>query len=229
VFAEGGRNVEPLKGRLMKERLPEGEVANCLTHGFGLALSVVGLVTLLALALTRGEALHVVSGGVYGASLVTLYSASTLYHAARTPRLKSLMRLFDHCCIYLLIAGTYTPFTLVTLRGGWGWTLFVVVWGIALAGILARVMFGERFRVAAVASYVMMGWLAVVAVKPILALVPAGAILLIVAGGLSYTAGVFFFACKRVPHNHAIWHLFVLAGSVCHYLAVVLYVMPARS
>jgi hemolysin III len=212
-----------------RERLSVEEVANCATHGFGLALSVVGLVTLVVLAVTRGGALHVVSGGVYGASLVALYSASTLYHAARTPRAKSLWRLFDHCCIYLLIAGTYTPFTLVTLRGGWGWALFAVVWGLALAGILVRVLFGERFRAAAVASYVLMGWLAVVAIKPLFELVPAGAILLIVAGGLAYTAGVFFFACHRVPHNHAIWHLFVLLGSVCHYLAVVLYVMPAPS
>lgn len=213
----------------LKERLPDGEVANCLTHGFGLALSLVGLVALLALALSRGEMLHAVSGGVYGASLVALYASSTLYHAARSPRAKSRMRLFDHCCIYLLIAGTYTPFTLVTLRGGWGWTLFASVWALALAGILTRVLFGERFRAAAVASYVLMGWLAVVAAKPILALVPLGAILLIVAGGLAYTAGVFFFACRRVPHNHAIWHVFVLVGSVCHYLAVVLYVMPAQS
>ena len=209
-----------------RQRLSVEEAANCVTHGFGLALSLVGLAALLVLAATRGGRLHVVSGGVYGASLVALYTASTFYHAARSPRAKNALRIFDRCCIYLLIAGTYTPFTLVTLRGGWGWTLFTLVWALALSGILATVLFGERLKAASLGSYLLMGWLAVVAVKPIYELVPAGAIMLIAAGGLAYTAGVFFFACNRVPHNHAIWHLFVLGGSVCHYLAVMLYVIP---
>jgi hemolysin III len=160
---------------------------------------------------------------------VALYTASTLYHGARRPRAKDALRIFDKCCIYLLIAGTYTPFTLVTLRGGWGWTLFTLVWALALSGILATVLFGERLKAASLGSYLLMGWLAVVAIKPIYELVPAGAILLIVAGGLAYTTGVFFFACDRIRHNHAIWHLFVLAGSACHYLAVILYVIPATS
>lgn len=213
----------------VRERLSVEELANSVTHGVGLALSLVGLAALVVLAATRGGTLHVVSSVVYGASLVALYTASTLYHAARSPRAKNALRIFDRCCIYLLIAGTYTPFTLVTLRGGWGFALFALVWALALSGIVATVLFGPRFKVASVASYVLMGWLAVVAVKPIYETVPAGAILLIAAGGLAYTAGVFFFACNRVPHNHAIWHLFVLAGSVCHYLAVILYVIPANS
>jgi hemolysin III len=208
------------------ERLSVEELANCVTHGVGLALSLVGLVALVALAATRGGALHVASCVVYGASLVALYLSSTVYHGARSPRTKDIFRVFDHCCIYLLIAGTYTPFTLVTLRGAWGWTLFALVWTFAVVGIACRLMFGNRFRVVAVASYVLMGWLAVIAVKPIFETVPAGALLWIAAGGLAYTAGVAFFACKRVPHNHAIWHLFVLGGSVCHYLAVLLYVIP---
>ena len=210
-----------------KERLPPEEVANCVTHGLGLALSVAGLVALVALAWPGGDAWLVTSCAVYGASLVALYLASTLYHGARTPRAKSLLQALDHCGIYLLIAGTYTPFTLVTLRGPWGWTLFGLVWGLALAGILFRIVCGERYRPLAVASYVMLGWLCVVAVKPILELVPPGALAWIAAGGLTYTAGVFFFAAKRIPHNHAIWHLFVLGGSICHYIAVFLYVLPA--
>lgn len=212
----------------VKERLPLEEVANCATHGVGLALSVAGFVALVALAWADGDAWHVASCGVYGASLVALYLASTLYHGARAPRVKERFQALDHCGIYLLIAGTYTPFTLVTLRGPWGWTLFGLVWGLALAGILFRVIFGTRYRPLAVASYVMLGWLCVVAVKPILELVPLGALAWIAAGGFAYTTGVFFFASKRIPHNHAIWHLFVLGGSICHYVAVLLYVLPAR-
>jgi hemolysin III len=212
-----------------KERLSVEEVANCVTHGVGLALSVAGFVALVLLAWGYGDAWHLVSCGVYGASLVTLYLASTLYHGARTPRAKHLLRAVDHCGIYLLIAGTYTPFTLVTLRGPWGWTLFGLVWGLALAGILFRVVFGARFPVVAVASYVLLGWLCLIAAKPIIALVPVGALLWIAAGGFAYTTGVFFFASKRIPHYHAIWHLFVLGGSICHYVAVLLYVLPPRT
>src|SRR5919107_584830 len=209
-----------------KERLPLEEVANCATHGVGLALSVAGFVALVALAVAHGDAWHIASCGVYGASLVALYLASTLYHGARAPRAKRLTQALDHCGIYLLIAGTYTPFTLVTLRGPWGWTLFGLVWSLALAGIAFRVLCGTRFRAVAVGSYVLLGWLCVIAVKPILQTVPLGALAWIAAGGFAYTTGVFFFASKRIPHNHAIWHLFVLGGSVCHYVAVVLYVLP---
>ena len=212
----------------VKERLPLEEVANCATHGLGLALSVAGFAALVVLAWGYGDAWHLTSCGVYGASLVALYLASTLYHGVRAPRAKQLLQALDHCGIYLLIAGTYTPFTLVTLRGPWGWTLFGLVWGLALAGILFRVLCGTRYRPLAVASYVMLGWLCVVAVKPILELVPLGALAWIAAGGLAYTTGVFFFAAKRIPHHHAIWHLFVLGGSICHYVAVLLYVLPTR-
>lgn len=209
------------------ERLSIEEIANCATHGVGLALSVAGLVVLVVLASANGSTWHVVGGGVYGASLVILYAASTLYHGARTARSKQFFRLLDHCGIYVLIAGTYTPFTLVTLRGGLGWTLFGAVWALALAGIFLRVTLGDRCRPFAMASYLFLGWLSVVAVRPLLEAAPVGALLWLVAGGLAYTAGVLFFAWERVPHNHAIWHLFVLGGSVCHYLAVVFYVMPA--
>jgi len=210
------------------EILSVEELANCVTHGIGLALSVAGFAALLLFAWAGGDPWRLASCGVYGASLVTLYSASTLYHGARQPRAKRLLQALDHCGIYVLIAGTYTPFTLVTLRGPWGWTLFGLVWGVALLGILFRVVFGTRFRAVAVASYVMLGWLCVIAVKPILETVPLGALAWIAAGGLAYTTGVFFFAAKRIPHHHAIWHLFVLGGSVCHYVAVLLYVVPTQ-
>ncbi|HYH87167.1 MAG TPA: hemolysin III family protein [Pyrinomonadaceae bacterium] len=211
------------------ERLPVEEIANCVTHGIGLALSVVGMVALVLLAWLYGGTLHVVSSSVYGASLVTLYLASTLYHGARSPRAKHVFQVVDHCCIYLLIAGTYTPFTLVTLRGGWGWTLFGLVWVLSLAGIIFRIIFGTRYKPVTVVSYVLLGWLCVIAVKPILATVPLGALAWIAAGGLAYTSGVVFFAAHRIPHNHAIWHVFVLAGSICHFIAVALYVIPAKT
>ena len=210
-------------------RLPVEEIANCVTHGVGLALSVAGLVALVVVAWVYGGAWQIVSGSVYGASLVTLYAASTFYHGVRGARAKRLLQVVDHCCIYLLIAGTYTPFTLVTLRGGWGWTLFGLVWGLSLAGILFRVLFGNRYRPVAVASYVLLGWLCVIAAKPILATVPAGALAWLVAGGLAYTSGVAFFASRRIRHGHAIWHLFVLGGSICHFFAVVLYVLPSKA
>lgn len=209
-------------------RLSVEEIANCVTHGVGLALSIAGFVVLVLLAWANGDALHIASLTVYGASLVTLYAASTLYHAARGVRAKGLLQVLDHCGIYILIAGTYTPFTLLMLRGGWGWTLFGLAWGIALAGILFRLVFGTRYRPVAVASYVALGWLCIVAIKPMLLLIPTGALAWLVAGGAAYTSGVFFFASKR-RHAHAIWHLFVLAGSVCHYFAVVLYVIPSKS
>lgn len=222
---EPSEDVQEISGA----RLSVEEIANCVTHGVGLALSLAGLVALVALAWANGDALHVASVSVYGASLVTLYAASTLYHGVRRPRAKGFFQVLDHCCIYLLIAGTYTPFTLLMLRGGWGWTLFGLAWGIALAGILFRLVFGTRYRAVAVASYVALGWLCIVAIKPMLLLIPTGALAWLVAGGVAYTSGVFFFASKRLRHGHAIWHLFVLCGSICHYFAVVLYVIPPKS
>src|ERR1041385_6793381 len=157
------RESSEVKAETTRARLSVEELANCVTHGVGLALSVAGFVALILLAWGSGDALHVASVSVYGASLVTLYAASTLYHAASCVRAKRLLQVLDHCGIYLLIAGTYTPFTLLMLRGGWGWTLFGLAWGIALGGILFRLVFGTRYRAAAVASYVALGWLCVVA------------------------------------------------------------------
>lgn len=212
-----------------RERITGEELANSLTHGVGLALSVAGLVVLVVLAAMRGTAWHIVGCSVYGATLVLLYGASTLYHSVRSPRVKRVCKVIDHSAIYLLIAGTYTPFTLVNLRGPWGWTLFGIVWGLALAGILFKVWFVDHFIVASTTVYLLMGWLAVIAVKPLFALVPAGGIALIFAGGLAYTIGVGFFAWRRLPYHHAVWHVFVLAGSIFHYVAVLLYVLPAKA
>jgi hemolysin III len=205
------------------------EVANTITHGIGLLLSVVGFVVLLVLAALRGTAWHIVACSIYGATLICLYTASTLYHAVISPRVKRALRIFDHSAIYLLIAGTYTPFLLVSLRGPWGWSLFGVIWGLALAGVLFKFWFVERFVILSTAVYIAMGWLVVIAAKPVITHVPFTALIWLLAGGLAYTGGVIFFAAKRIPYSHAIWHLFVLAGSICHYFAVLSTVIPPRS
>ncbi len=205
------------------------EFANSVTHGVGLGLSLAGLAVLIILTALRGTAWHVVSCTIYGSTLVILYAASTLYHSIQSPRAKRVLRIIDHGAIYLLIAGTYTPFTLVNLRGGLGWTLFGVVWGLAALGIVFKVFHVDRFPIASTLVYLSMGWLVVIAWKPVITLIPAGGIALIAAGGAAYTLGVFFYAAKRLPYNHAIWHIFVLAGSIFHYVAVLLYVLPARN
>ncbi len=203
------------------------ECCNSLTHGAGALLSVACLTVMVIFASLHGSARHVVGCSVFGASLVLLYTASTLYHSARSPRLKHIFKTLDHACIYLLIAGTYTPFTLVTLQGGWGWTLLGIVWGIAILGIVFKIFFVYRFRTAATIAYILMGWLVVVAIKPLLANLPAAGLAWLVAGGLSYTVGTIFYLLKRLPYSHAIWHLFVLGGSICHFFAVLFHVIPA--
>lgn len=205
------------------------DVASALTHGIGLALSLAGLSVLVALAFIHGSRLHILSCGIYGVTLVGLYAASTLYHSVQSPRIKHALKIIDHCSIYLLIAGTYTPFTLVLLHGGWGWTLFGIVWGLSIFGIVFKIFFVDHFKVTSVSIYLLMGWMAIVAIKPMLAMIPMGGVRLLVLGGLIYTAGILFYVWKRIPYNHAIWHLFVLAGSACHYFAVMFYVLPRKS
>jgi hemolysin III len=205
------------------------ELANTVTHGFGLLLSIAGAVALVAASVLHGTAWHIVSCSVYGFTLVLLYFSSTLYHAVSTPHLKQTFRLFDHSAVYLLIAGTYTPFTLVNLRGGWGWTLFGVVWVLTLGGITFKYVAPGRFPVLSTTIYVLMGWLVVLGIKPVLTFVPLHGFFWLLAGGLFYTVGVFFFASKRIPYSHAIWHLFALCGSICHYWAVFFYVLPHKS
>jgi len=210
----------------MKADSPIEELANAITHGLGLALSVAGFGVLLWLAIIRGGAWHIAGCGVYGATLVVLYLASTLYHSSRGGRARRVLRILDHSAIYLLIAGTYTPFTLVNLRGAWGWSLFGVVWTLCGMGIVMKAFFIGRLPVLSTILYVAMGWLCLIAIKPLFTLVPAGGIAWLLCGGVLYTSGVIFFGLNRLRFNHAIWHVFVLAGSICHYVAVLLYVLP---
>jgi hemolysin III len=196
------------------------ELANTVTHGIGLVLSVGGFVALLVLAVKRGGLWPIVSCAIYGSTLVCLYAASTLCHGAPSPRLRRIFLIFDHCAIYLLIAGTYTPFLLVNLRGGWGWSLFGVMWGLAVAGVLFQLGFVNRFPMVSTSLYVLMGWLGVIAIKPMLAHVPVDALVWLLAGGLAYTVGVVFYAWKKLPYHHMIWHIFVMAGSAFHYVAI---------
>jgi hemolysin III len=207
-------------------RLDVEEIANSITHGVGLALSVLGLVVLVVLASLRGGALHIVACSVYGATLVAMYGASTLYHSSRRHRARRALRVVDHCAIYLLIAGTYTPFTLVMLRGGWGWTLFGIVWGLAVFGVVFKIFFTGKFAIASTLVYLLMGWMAVVAIRPMVEDLPVAAIAWLVAGGLAYSVGTIFFAMHKVRFHHAIWHVFVLLGSVFHYVAVIFFVVP---
>lgn len=201
------------------------EIANSVTHGVGLLLSIAGLALIVTLAALRGTAWHVVSCSIYGATLVLLYLASTLYHSLQGKRLKRLFRTFDHSAIYLLIAGTYTPFTLVLLRGSLGWALFGTVWGIALAGIVFKAFSTDGYAIISTALYIAMGWLCVVGIKPLFAALAWHGFIWLFAGGIFYTGGVIFYASRR-RFAHAIWHVFVLCGSVCHYVAVILYVIP---
>ncbi|MGC4017287.1 MAG: hemolysin III family protein [Luteolibacter sp.] len=203
---------------------PREELASSITHGIGAALSVAALVGMLLAA--KGEPYKIVSASVFGSTLVLLYLSSTLYHAFSGPRLKALFQLFDHACIYLLIAGSYTPLTLVSLRGPWGWSLLGVVWFLALAGVVIKSVFsGKKDHWISTALYIAMGWLVVIAIGPMMKALPSGGLAWLVAGGLCYTLGTIFFAWRRLPYNHAIWHLFVLAGSACHVAAVQLHIL----
>lgn len=194
-----------------------------LTHAFGVLLSVVALGVMLVLA--GNEPLKLVSAAVFGLSLVLLYTSSTLYHFFTSPRWKARFQALDHACIYLLIAGSYTPFTLITLRGPWGWSLFAAVWTLAIAGVLIKTLGkGKKDHWISTALYLVMGWLILLAIAPLLRAMPVAGVLWLVAGGLAYSLGVVFYAWKRLPFNHAIWHLFVLGGSVCHVLAACLHV-----
>ncbi len=203
---------------------PAEEIASMATHAFGTALAVVSLVIMLMIA--GGEAFRTVSASIFGGTLVLLYFSSTLYHAISCPRKKPILQALDHACIYLLIAGSYTPLTLVALRGPWGWSLFGVVWFFALAGVLLKTLLrGRRDTWWSTALYIVMGWLAVIAFGPLIRALPPAGIAWLVAGGLCYTLGVVFFAWRRLRFNHAIWHLFVLAGSACHVIATAAYIL----
>jgi hemolysin III len=205
---------------------PREELANAITHGLGIVLSVAGLVLLVAVSSLRGDVWSVTSSAIFGVTLVLLYTASTLYHSLHGEQLKRLLRKFDHAAIFLLIAGTYTPFLLVSLRGPWGWSLFGVIWGLAVAGITMKFWFTGRFAVLSTVIYIAMGWLVMVAIRPMMQSVPPGGLWLLVAGGLCYTGGTVFYVWKSLPYHHAVWHLWVLAGSACHWAAVFFHIVP---
>jgi len=205
------------------------EIAHSAIHGVGIALSLAGLAVLVVTALRTGNAGTVAASAVYGVTLVLLYLASTLYHSIPFPRAKRILRMLDHSAIYLLIAGTYTPFTLISLRGPWGFTLFGLIWGLAILGITLKVAAMGRFRGLSLALYIGMGWLALVALGPLVDAIGRGGLLLLTLGGIAYTSGVIFYVWRRLPYHHAVWHAFVLAGSVLHFFAVLLYVVPGRS
>lgn len=199
------------------------EIANSISHGLGLVLALVGLPILVLAAIEIGSTGFIVGVSVFGATMVLLYLASTLYHWSTREEIKSLFRLFDHTAIFLLIAGSYTPFALGVLRGPWGWSLLAIVWTLAIVGIALKISKRTRHSRISIVLYVIMGWLALVAVKPMVMLIPVPGILLIFAGGIAYTGGLAFFAAHRIRYNHFIWHLFVIAGTTCHFFAVLWY------
>ena len=198
----------------------KNEWANTATHGLGVAASVVALCILVVFAARGGDAWEIVGVSIFGATLVLLYLASTLYHAAAQPHIKARLKVFDHSAIYLLIAGTYTPFMIGILRGGWGWSMFGVIWGLAVAGVVFKLFFTGRFPKLSTLIYILMGWLVLIAAVPMFTLIPRTTLTWLVIGGVTYTAGTLFYHNERLRHAHAIWHLFVLGGSVCHAIAV---------
>ncbi|WP_136808662.1 PAQR family membrane homeostasis protein TrhA [Desulfosediminicola flagellatus] len=205
------------------------ELANSITHGVGLLLAIAGLGVLTAFASVFGTVWHIVSCSIYAGTMIMLYMASTLYHSIPWEKAKAVFRILDHSSIFLLIAGTYTPFTLVSLRGPWGWWLFGTIWGLAVVGILMEIFLPKNLRFVTIGFYVAMGWTIVVAIKPMLAVVAPGGLMLLLAGGLCYTLGVPFYIKKSIPFNHAIWHLFVLAGTIFQFFSILLYVIPVFS
>jgi hemolysin III len=202
------------------------EVAHALTHGLGVVLAIASLTVMVARATLYGDAWHIVGAAIFGTTLVLMYTASTLYHSIPLPRAKKVLRIIDHSTIYLLIAGTYTPFTLVTLNGAVGWALFGTVWGLALVGVVFKIFATGRFERLSLAIYLGMGWCILLAIKPLVQTIEPGGLVLLVAGGVAYTGGVVFYVLDNRRYFHAIWHAFVLAGSVLQYFAVLFYVIP---
>ncbi len=205
------------------------EILNSVTHGVGIALSAGGMVVLVVLSALHGSAWHVVSCAIYGTSLILLYTASMLYHASRRPERRKVLRAMDHASIYVLIAGTYTPLVLVNMRGGWGWTLFGLVWGFAIAGIVFKAFFAGRFNFVSTLLYLAMGWLVVIAINPLLRAVPDMGLLFLLLGGLAYSSGCYFYLKDAKPFRHLVWHFFVLAGSIFHYFAILVSILPAKA
>jgi hemolysin III len=204
---------------------PGEERLNVVSHGFGLVLGFFGLIFLVVKSCMFGTVWHIVSFSIYGASMIVLYTASTVYHASKDVERRKKLNVFDHASIYLLIAGTYTPFTLVTIRGPWGWSIFGVIWGIAIAGIILKLFFTGRFNLVSTISYVVMGWIAIIAIKPMIANTPVAGLWWLFAGGLFYTSGAVLYMFKKMPYNHATFHFFVLAGTISHFIMIYFYLI----
>jgi hemolysin III len=204
------------------------ERINIISHAIGFILSVVASVFLVTDAILHGDAWHIVSFSIFGASLMTLYAASTCYHSVKKPALRNRLKIIDHASIYVLIAGTYTPFTLVTLKGTIGWVIFGTSWGLALTGIILKLFFTGKFNLISTIMYVLMGWVIVFAIKPLINNLPLEGLLWLIAGGIFYTIGAILYSIKKIKFNHAIFHLFVLMGSFCHFMSVFFYVLPSE-
>ena len=202
------------------------EIANASTHAIGSLLAIAGLVLLVVFSTSHGTVRHIVSCSIYGATLWLMFLMSTIYHSLPQGRAKRVLRIFDHCSIYLVIAGTYTPFTLAVLPPGWGWSLFGVIWGLALLGIIQKIFFINKWPLLSTIIYILMGWLVIIASKPLFTQLPLGGSILLVAGGVAYTFGVLFYVLDNKPYLHAVWHFFVLAGAVCQYLSIFFFVIP---
>ncbi len=201
------------------------EITNAILHGIGLGLAIAALCVLVVFAKIYGDVWYIVSFSIYGSTLVLLYLSSTLYHSFPEGKVKNIFEIFDHSSIYLLIAGTYTPLTLISLRGYLGWTIFGIVWGIALVGIIFKVFWVKKFVIFSTILYIVMGWLIIFAIKPLLLAMNKTSIILLVSGGASYTVGTIFYVWRRIKYHHAIWHLFVLGGSICHFFTI-LFLLP---
>ena len=199
------------------------EVANSISHGVGAVAAIAGAVILMVMTVRRGSVSQIVGSGVFATTMVLVYLTSTLYHSMTREKAKRVFRVLDHSAIFLLIAGTYTPFTLGVLRGPWGWSLLAVVWGLAILGIVLTAISGIRYPTLSTAIYVAMGWLFVVGVKPLWTNMEPWGMVWLLAGGVAYTGGVAFFAADRIRYGHLVWHLFVIAGTTCHYIAVLQY------
>ncbi len=199
------------------------EIANSVSHGIGLMGAIAAVPILVVAAAKQGDVAGIVGASVFGATMVLLYLTSTLYHALPTSKAKSLFQILDHAAIFLLIAGTYTPFTLGVLHGAWGWTLFGLVWGFAIIGVILKATTGDRFQTLSTCLYLAIGWLVLIAIVPLWNNMPIWGLFWLLCGGISYTAGVVFFAADRIPYFHFVWHLFVIMGTACHFIAVLYY------
>lgn len=216
-----------MRGTFAEKEFSQGEeIAHAITHGIGALASIAGLVVMVVLAAQRGDARMVVGVSIFGISMVLLYTASTMYHALTPKKAKRVFELMDHGAIYLLIAGSFTPFSLIVLGGGWGWSSFGTVWGLAILGIIYEVVFKRPWKILSLIFYIGLGWMMVIPAKPLAAAMPREALILIGAGGLAYTGGAVFYAWRGFRYNHALWHLFVMAGTAFHFVCVLKYVIP---